>query len=163
MKKKIRQFKVEIRKTCKICGSPITEKRFRTYCSEKCRNTQNNRKAYIYQKEWSLKKRGEYAPNKKKCIICGKWYRQVGSHIVQRHGMTCREYRELYDLPVKRGILPQDLRELKSEQVKENGTYNNLKAGKKYLFVKNDKRAKIKSLFYKGQHAKVKLIPEEYI
>jgi len=163
MKKKIRQFKVEIRKTCKICGQPITENRFRTYCSEKCRNKQYNKKKYIYQKEWALNKRGEYSPDKKKCIICGKWYRQVGSHITQRHGMTCREYRELYDLPVKRGILPNDLRELKGKQAKENGTCKNLKLGKKFHFTKDDKRAKIKSLFYKGQYAKVKLIPQEYI
>lgn len=146
---KKRQFKVEFRKTCKICGQPITENRYRTYCSAKCRNQRNYKKYYIYQQEWSRNKRGGYSPNKKKCIICGKWYRQVGSHITQRHGMTAREYRELYNLPVKRGILPPDLRELKGEQAKENGTYNNLKAGKKYRYKKGDERAKTKT-FYKS-------------
>jgi hypothetical protein len=55
--------------------------------------------------------------------------------------MSGREYREYFDLEVKRGILPPDLRELKAEYVKENGTIENLKTGKKYWFVKGDKRA----------------------
>ena len=60
----------------------------------------------------------------------------VGGHIRNRHEMTAREYREEYGFDVKRGQLPPDLRELKADQCKENGTINNLKAGKKYHFKK---------------------------
>jgi predicted nucleic acid-binding Zn ribbon protein len=146
---KKRQFKVELRKTCKICGQPITENRYRTYCSEKCRNKSNNQKNYHAQLEWGREKRGQYASDKKKCIICGKWYRQVGSHIIQQHGLTAREYRELYNLPVKRGITTPEYRKFKGEQTKENGTFKNLRAGKKYRYKKGDERAKTQT-FYKS-------------
>jgi predicted transcriptional regulator len=76
-----------------------------------------------------------------KCLICGKRFRQVGSHIVQIHGMTAREYREEFNLEVKRGILPPDLRKVKAEWALKNGTWKNLKAGKKYWFVKGDTKA----------------------
>lgn len=68
------------------------------------------------------------------CKICGKWFRQVGSHVTQVHKLTAREYREYIGVDVKRGLLPDDLRKLYGEQALENGTYKNLKAGKKYWF-----------------------------
>lgn len=76
-----------------------------------------------------------------KCLICGRLYRQIGSHVVQAHGLTARQYRELFDLEVKRGMLPPDLRELKASQAMSNGTVDNLKKGAKYRFVKGDTRA----------------------
>lgn len=79
--------------------------------------------------------------NKIQCLICKKWFRQVGSHVVQKHDMTCRQYREEYNLEVKKGLLPPDLRELKAKQCKENHTIDNLKKGAKYRFIKNDVRA----------------------
>jgi hypothetical protein len=84
-----------------------------------------------------------------KCLICGKDFRQVGSHITQVHGITAREYRETFELEVKKGLLPPDLRELKGNQALENGTWKNLKVGKKYWFKKGQegvgvyKRSKI--------------------
>ncbi len=73
------------------------------------------------------------------CLICGEWFRQVGSHVVQRHGMTAREYRAKYGLDVKKGQLPKDLKELYGKQALENGTYKNLESGKKFRFKKGDK------------------------
>ncbi len=77
-----------------------------------------------------------------KCIICGKDFVQVGSHIVQKHGMTARQYREEFNLPVKRGIVPEWYRKLKGEKAKENGTYLNLEKGRKFRFIEGDKRTK---------------------
>jgi predicted nucleic acid-binding Zn ribbon protein len=31
-------FKIEVRKNCKICGKKITVRKYRTYCSSRCRN-----------------------------------------------------------------------------------------------------------------------------
>ncbi len=76
------------------------------------------------------------SPHKRMCLICFLWYRQVGSHIVQRHKMTARQYRVHFNLEVKKGILPPDLKELYGKQALENGTYKNLKKGKKFRFKK---------------------------
>jgi len=89
-----------------------------------------------YMRDWQRRKSGAYAPNKIQCLICGNWYRQVGSHIVQRHDMTARQYREKFHLEVKKGILPPDLKALFGKQALENGTWKNLKVGKKFWFKK---------------------------
>lgn len=92
--------------------------------------------------EWQRKKRDAIAsrPSKDKiqCLLCGKWYRQVGTHIVQVHKMTAREYRKAVGFDVKKGQLPPDYRELKSQQAIECGGYKNLKKGKKFWFKKGD-------------------------
>ena len=137
----MRTFKIEIRKTCKICGAPLTKKRTRTFCSTKCRNKSTNLKNRTYQYEWLRKRRSKYAPGKIQCLICGGWFRQIGSHIVQAHKITARKYREVHDLEVKKGMLSPDLKELKAKQAIENGTYKNLKVGKKFWFKKGSKIA----------------------
>ena len=136
-------WKVKIRKTCKICKKPL-EGRFRTFCSSKCRNRHNylNGGKERCQK-WQRNKRGEKREGKIQCLICEKWYFQLGSHVVQRHKMTAREYREEFGFDVKTGkaTLAVHLHELYGKQAKENGTEKNLKAGKKFWFKKGDKRA----------------------
>jgi len=158
----MRKFKIEIRNNCKICQKPIEKhSRFRTYCSKQCRQKAINRRQYEYQKKWQQEKRGQYAPDKKRCIICKKWYYQVGSHIWQKHGLTAREYREEFDLPIKKGILPDWLRKLKGEQAIENKTFENLKIGKKFWYKKGDKRAKIIS-GWKGRRGSKGYQTDEY-
>ena len=138
-------FKVEIRKTCLICGEPIKTARFRTYCGERCRNKRNAEKLKKsgYLKDWQRKKHEKKRLSSGKeliaCLICGKKFIQVGSHIVQIHGMTCREYRERYGLEVKRGLMPKEYRKLKGNIAIENGTYKNLEVGKKFWLKKGEK------------------------
>jgi hypothetical protein len=75
-----------------------------------------------------------------RCEVCKQFYKQVGSHVVQTHAFkTAREYRKKYGFDVKRGQLPKDYRKLKAYHVFNNGTVENLKAGKKYWFKKGDK------------------------
>lgn len=142
-------FKVEIRKTCKVCGNPLG-KRFRTFCSKECRQLATNLRYRDYQNEWARKKRAEYSPDKKKCAICGGWYVQVGSHVVQRHKLTARQYREEFDFPVVRGIIPAWYRKIKGNIALENKTYLNLEKGKNKRFKKGDERAKAVA-FWKGR------------
>lgn len=111
------------------------------YCSVKCRN-----KVYYekYQKDWQINKRNNEAKNPKgkvQCFICNGWYIQVGTHIVQIHGITAREYREDFELEVKKGITPEWYREKKGKQALENKTYKNLEIGKKFWFKKGDEKA----------------------
>ena len=67
-----------------------------------------NKRNYAYTKKWQTEKRDREAmipsEDKCQCLICGKWYIQVGSHINQVHKMTCREYREMFKLEEKLGI-----------------------------------------------------------
>lgn len=134
-------FNVKFRQTCKVCGGPITANRYRSYCSTKCRNRFYNKKYSKQHQQWLTNKRAEYAPGKIRCLECGKFYYQVCSHVYYKHGMTGREYRKLHGLDVKRGLLPDFLRELKAEQVFKNGTVKNLKAGKQFWFKVGDKQA----------------------
>lgn len=140
-------FKVEIRTTCKICGAKLGYKQ-RTFCSNKCRNRSYAIKSVKsgYGKEWQRKRSDKAASkpskNKVQCLICKKWYVQLGSHVVQRHGYeSCRQYREEFGLEVKRGVVPGWYRKLKGNTALENGTFKNLKAGKKYWFKPGDPRA----------------------
>ena len=72
------------------------------------------------------------------CLICGRWYIQLGNHVFQVHKMSAREYREEFNLEVKRGTTPAWFRKLKGDIALENETYKNLKAGKKFRFKKGD-------------------------
>ena len=141
-----KHFTIEIRKTCKVCCG-LLPPRFRTFCSKKCRVYDINQRHRAFQTEWHRKKRNAEAliPSKDKiqCLLCGRWYRQVGSHICQVHKMTARDYRAMVGFDVKRGQLPDDLRQLYREQVFENKTVKNLKAGRRFWFVKGDPRAGI--------------------
>lgn len=138
-------FKVEIRHTCKTCGKPITEKKFRTYCSKPCRTKAINNKHRASQSEWQRKRQDAKAskpsPNKIKCLICGRYYVQVCTHIFLRHHLTAREYKTEFGLDVKRGKLPDWYRKVKGDQALENGTVINLEKGKKYWFKKGDPKA----------------------
>ena len=109
------------------------------YCNSKCRN----KRQYIKsggaeaQRAYFDKKRELDTREKIQCLICGKWYRQVGTHIVLTHGITAREYREEYGFDVKRGQLPADYKELKREQALINQMDKQLiKAGTKSRFKK---------------------------
>jgi predicted transcriptional regulator len=153
-------FKVKFLTNCLECGNKIKAKRFRTFCSAKCRNKSTNKRFYPLRKLQAQEKRGEEKPGKIKCLICGKWYIQVGSHTVQRHMLTGREYREQFELPLKRGVVPVWFRKMKGDIALENGTYKNIRKGKKFWFKKNDKRA-IKNTGFKGRYVEVKKLSQE--
>lgn len=133
---------------CLTCGGVVPPKinnvggNKKLYCSTLCRN-----KAY-YKKKGGAEAQREYIDKirqkdnrgKIKCEICGKYYRQVGSHVWGTHRITAREYREAYGFDVKRGQLPEDYRKLKAEQAIECGGVKNLKLGKKFWFKKGDPR-----------------------
>lgn len=127
---------------CQKCNKHFTITNPKTrnvkYCSAYCRQKfyYDKRDGAAYQREYNYNRRKDSIKNRIKCEICGKYYRQVGSHIVQVHKMTAREYREKYGFDVKRGQLPPDYRELKAQETYENGTIINLKKGKKYWFKK---------------------------
>lgn len=137
---KNKTWKVEIRDDCRVCGKPLPNSRYRCFCSTKCRNKANNKKQAQYSVAWQRAKRAQEAavPSDEKCqcLVCGLWYVQVCSHAYQVHKITGREYREKFELEVKRGIVPEWYRKLKGDIALDNETYKNLEAGAKFRFKK---------------------------
>lgn len=130
---------------CKQCHKTFIVKNDKVrnikFCSQLCRNRSYQSRV----NEWATKRRDEMAipgENKIKCLVCKRWYKQVGSHVIQRHGFeTARDYRIHYGLDRKSGLTTGDYRELKSRQVFVTGNIKNLNKGKKYWYVVNDPRA----------------------
>jgi predicted nucleic acid-binding Zn ribbon protein len=139
-------FKVEIRKDCLICGGSLPTPRFRTYCSKKCRDKNFNLKYASERAKWQIEYKNKKAllpsPLKIQCKDCSRWYVQIGTHVIQRHGYSsAREYKQAHGLDVKRGVVPNWYKEMKGEMVFDNGTVANLEAGAPYRFVPGDPRA----------------------
>ena len=129
---------------CKTCDKEFKPKLHAhniKFCSVTCRNKSYQPARTIWQRERFDRLAIQQDPNKIQCLICGRWYVQVGSHVYNRHDMTAREYREYHNLEVKRGIVPAYYRKLKGDQALENGTYQNLKVGKKFWFKPGDPKA----------------------
>lgn len=140
-----KNFSVEIRNNCKICGGELPTKRHRSYCSKKCRDKYHRMKMVKsgYVREYQRRQSGKYAQGKLQCLVCGKWYIQVGSHVQAIHELSAREYREEYELPLSKGVVPAWYRKLKGEQALENETYKNLEKGLHMRYKKGDPRAKV--------------------
>lgn len=146
-------MKIEIRKDCKVCGNKIIKKRFRTFCCGPCReqwHEQHGRKDYREKNKEKFMLRARERTQEKlrqrnkelvQCLICEKHFIQVGSHVSQVHKMTAREYREEFELEVKRGTVPAWYRKLKGDIALENNTYKNILDNKKTRFKKGDKKA----------------------
>ena len=77
----------------------------------------------------------------RQCVICGLWFRAVCHHAWQAHDVDEAEYKKIAGLDHKKGLIPKDLKELKAEHVRDNGTINNLKKGVWNRFIPGDTRA----------------------
>ena len=42
------------------------------------------------------------------CHICGQPFVKLGSHVVQKHGMTSRQYKQMFGLEVGRGLITNE-------------------------------------------------------
>lgn len=112
-------------KNCEQCGEKLENAGHNArFCSEKCRAelyaVKYRERRLEWQRNYFQKLREEEARELVACLICGKKFIQVGSHIVSRHGITAREYREHFGLDVKKGTLPPDYRERKARDARDN-------------------------------------------
>jgi len=55
----VKTWKVEFRDNCKVCGEPLPNARYRTFCSKRCRVKNNNKKHLEYNIEWHRVKRAK--------------------------------------------------------------------------------------------------------
>src|SRR3990167_5482186 len=77
--------------------------------------------------------------DKLKCLICGKSYHHLGSHIWHKHKILAREYKEEFELPFKMALISDTVYEKKRmafEERREHYLRNLTKAGTKYQFKK---------------------------
>lgn len=74
-----------------------------------------------------------------KCLLCGKKYKHLGSHIWHGHKITAREYKEEFGLPYKMALITEEIKEKKREKFYERADEyleNLKKSGNKYQFKK---------------------------
>lgn len=77
--------------------------------------------------------------NKLKCLLCGKEYHHLGSHIWHGHHITAREYKEEFELPFKMALISDTIYEKKRKAFEDKREFylsNILKGGKKHQFKK---------------------------
>jgi hypothetical protein len=60
-----------------------------------------------------------YSGDKIQCLICDKWYKELGWHLRAKHTMSCDEYKSKFGLPWSRGLVSEELHIRKSEKAKE--------------------------------------------
>lgn len=59
-----------------------------------------------------------YTGDRIQCLVCGKWFKELGWHLKKKHEMSCDEYKEKYGLPWSRGLVSEDLHIRKSDTAK---------------------------------------------
>ena len=64
--------------------------------------------------------------DKIQCLICGKEYIVVCGHVRQAHKISAYEYKKMFGLPNKKGIIPDKHRELLRAYTKNNWIAENL-------------------------------------
>lgn len=77
--------------------------------------------------------------DKLKCLICGRSFHHLGSHLWHGHHVLAREYKEEFGLPYKMALISDQVRGKKQDAFEENREVyikNLTKAGKKYQFKK---------------------------
>uniref|UniRef100_UPI003340D940 MucR family transcriptional regulator n=1 Tax=Castellaniella defragrans TaxID=75697 RepID=UPI003340D940 len=53
------------------------------------------------------------------CLICGQAFKSVGRHVHHAHGISAREYKIRFGLPIGRGLDAADVREAQSKRVQK--------------------------------------------
>jgi hypothetical protein len=59
-----------------------------------------------------------FSGNKIQCLICGKWFCTLATHIVKMHRVTVDDYKEMYGLPWGHGLVADDTRKKSADSLK---------------------------------------------
>lgn len=89
--------------------------------------------------------------NKLKCLICGKTFKHLGSHLWHRHRVLAREYKEEFGLPYKMSLITDEIKEKKSKATLSRAS----------IFKKNFKKGGKKFQFKKGHTGQRRISPHE--
>lgn len=58
------------------------------------------------------------ADGRLQCLECGRWYRQLGQHVVRTHEMSADDYRRIHELPAGRGLHAADILERRAARAR---------------------------------------------
>jgi hypothetical protein len=135
--KKVLNYKI----VCQVCKKPFKTSRPQyKYCAG-CRKIAYRKLQTEGSRRFYAKNTGLFSKGKLKCKICGKWYIQLCSHVIQKHGMTSKEYKQMLGTYTSKGLIPKWYHDLKSEQVKPSSKLSALIHGYKTRFKPGDSRA----------------------
>jgi len=139
---------------CTVCSTLIDRtqnKRLRKYCSVKCLHKFHSMKviasgyARNIQRKYQEEKAKAASDNKKKCAICGLWYRRVAAHVARRHQLNAHEYKQSIGIRTSRGIMTKGDREHMRELALTHNMDKRLNMlGKKTRFVPGGEKQKMK-------------------
>jgi hypothetical protein len=91
------------------------------------------------KKEEILKRSNEGL--KIECLLCHKSFKHLGSHIWHAHGLTAREYKGIFGLPYKWGLISEEVKEKKRKIANWQKTWKkNFKNWRKYAFKRGERR-----------------------
>lgn len=129
---------------CTVCHQTYTS---HSNASKYCPSCKSTKYKEMSKRAWTKANHKHQAEeyqrqdkNKTQCLICGAWVKAPAMHAYQKHGVTAREYKQEFELPFGKGLLPQYLKERKREAVITNGTINNLPKGSGRRFTKGEDR-----------------------
>ena len=76
--------------------------------------------------------------NKLKCLICGKTFDHLGSHLWHGHHILARDYKKEFGLPYKMSLISDEIKEKKRKAtlLYEPTFKKNFKGSKKFQFKK---------------------------
>jgi len=134
---------------CLHCEGPVARgprDNNKKFCSVRCRNKALWQRVGKERTIASRAKWGAYAEGKIQCKLCDRWYVKPMAHVWQQHNMTEQEYKEYFDLPLSKGIIPEEHRQLLSRLALENDMDKQLmRAGRRTRYIKGDPRAKMRT------------------
>lgn len=136
-------------KNCMICNKPLPKPEnpkthnFK-YCNKKCRNKAHYLK--FNTPEQQNERRQKMLLSKgiglKRCLECEKWFVKPIAHAWQIHHMNEAEYKQKFDLPLSKGVIPVEHKELLHNLALENKMDEQLrKVGVRTRYKKNDPKA----------------------
>ncbi len=72
-----------------------------------------------------------------KCLICGKMYRHLGSHLYHTHQMKAHDYKARFELPFSMPLVTDDIADKQRESAEKYKAHVNFKKiGRKFQFKK---------------------------
>ena len=78
-----------------------------------------------------------------KCLICGKMFLHLGSHIWHKHKILAKEYKMEFGLDINHALIAPSVKlkkQIAFEEDREKYLKNLIKCGKKYQFKKGEQR-----------------------
>lgn len=132
--------RIEPEAECEFCNKPLPILRHPStkFCDPICRGR------YRYTQKNEAKG--------KKCMVCGKWYRRVGSHVVQIHGyQNVLEYRREFGLMARETRTDDHATEMRAKA----STIDNLKLGVDTRYKKGGDHGEKVKQFWQNREKKL--------